>query len=420
MTRPISRRRFLELAGIAVLGAVTPLHMAAGQAAGDWRELLGDYTVSTRRNIVEVEGRRALLSSRIYPGTYIRDALFWGPLALEDTALGFECYRWFAETQLESGQIRSAVPLHPEEAGQLEPKDDEGTLLFVLASDWLARMGYQLAREPIVRAYTWIQAHVNDHTYISPPGPFRYWADTVSPNVSEAIVHNQGLLCLACRAMTDLGLGGVTVRDVAAAQTQYRSFYDASLGYLTLGKSSSFARAQDVSAIFPEFLSRYLYDEPILADKMVIGHVERILGNAAVYLADDRLAGLKVISSATGAFLPPGWFYAPGLNSPGDYQNGAHWPLYSIVALALAYAITGKSKYAQMIAQLVVNELDMDHQSKEFIRLTPGKVGTFDPSRSNYTWNALVRTACEWSGLTRPGFRSPVHYGRSRVPRRPE
>ena len=394
----ISRRNLIKLAGMATLGALMPWRRAPN-AVDDWRDLLGDYVVCARSNIVEIEGRRALLSSRIYPGIYIRDALFWGPLALGDADLGFECYRWFAETQLENGQIRSAVPLHPGEAALLEPQDDEGTLLFVTASDWLRRMGHQLNPDRILRAYTWVQTHVRDHTYISSPGPFRYWADTVSPDVSETIAHNQGLLCLARRAMTNLGLGEVTGQDVIAAQARYRSFYDTTQRYLTLGKHSNFAGAQDVSVIFPEFLSRYLYNEPILTDEMVVRHVERIVKNAAVYFTDGRLAGLKVISSATGAFLPPSWFFAPRLNLPGDYQNGGHWPLYSVVALALAYAITGNNQYTQMIGQMVVNELAVDRQPKEFIRLTPGAIGTFDPKRSNYTWNALIRTACEWCGL---------------------
>jgi hypothetical protein len=391
--KTISRRTFLQFSG-AALGS---LALARTRTTGGWRDLLGDYEAATRGNIVEIDGRRALLASRLYPGTYIRDALFWGPLALDDAALGFECYQWFAETQLESGQIRSAVPLHPYE--QLEPQDDEGSMLLVIASDWLRRSGHQPDEERITCAYAWAQTHVRDHTYISSPGPFRYWADTVSPNVSEAIAHNQGLLCLARRAMTNLGLAEVTAADVAAAQAQYRSFYDHECGYLTLGKYSNFARAQDVSAIFPEFLSRFLYDEPILADHMVLSHVERVRGNAAVYQAAGRLAGLKVISAPSGAFLPQTWFYAPELNPPGDYQNGGHWPLYSVVALALAYAIAGDGAYAQMIARLVADELAVDHQSKEFIRLAPGQVGAFDPARVNYTWNALIRTACVWCGL---------------------
>jgi len=160
-----SRRVFLETVSLAALGALTPVHANPSTTFGDWRDLLSDYEASTRSNIVEVGGRRALLSSRLYPGTYIRDALFWGPLALGDAALGLECYQWFAESQLESGQIRSAVPLHPGEADQLQPQGDEGTLLFVIASDWLQRTGHELEAARIVRAYAWIQTHVSGDTY---------------------------------------------------------------------------------------------------------------------------------------------------------------------------------------------------------------------------------------------------------------
>jgi hypothetical protein len=393
LDKHISRRGFLKLSG-AALGALTLAHVPS---TGDWPGLLDDYEAAARGNIVEVEGRRALLSSPLYPGIYVRDSLF-GAWGLGDAALGFDCYQWFAETQLESGQVRTAAPLHPHE--HFEPQDDESSLLFVIASDWLRRRGYRLDEERIARAYAWVQTHVRDHTYISPPGPFRYWADTVSPNFSEAIAYNQGLLCLARRAMTSMGLGGVTAGDVAAARECYRSFYDATWGYLTLGKHSRFARTQDVSAIFPEFLSRYLYDEPILADEMVVSHAARIRRNASVYYADGRLAGLKVISAASGDFLPQTWFHAPTLNSPGEYHNGGYWPLYTLVALALAYAITGYNLYTQIIAQLVVNELAADHQPKEIIKLAPGQVGTFDPARANHTWNALIRAACVWCGLT--------------------
>jgi hypothetical protein len=395
-TRTISRREFLRLSG-AALGGLALSRIGLAHAQDNWRDLLPYYEASTRRNIVEANGRRAIRSAKLYPGMYIRDGLFWGPLALDDLALGFDCYQAFAETQFPDGQIRSAVPLSPDEAGVLEPQDDEGGLLFVLASDWLARHGYQLDTERIERAYTWVQGHVRNHTYISPPGPFRYWADTLDFSTEEAISHNQGLLCLARRAMVSLGLGGVTEADVAAAQEQYRAFYTGS--YVRLGRYSNFAWAMDNSSIFPEFLSRYLYGEPILPDQVVLDHVGRLVEKAAVYYDDGRLAGIKIVARSTGEFLPAWWFFAPSLNSPGDYQNGGYWPMYTIVALALAYKISADAAYEQMVGQLVINELAADPRSKEIIKLVPGEVGTYDPARTDYTWNALIKTACVWSGL---------------------
>ena len=420
----VTRRRFLQtcagaLAGSALTHTLTPGPSPSGRGEKDqaesgfetahvalhtrsqsnWRGLLPYYTQSTRANIVTIDGRRALLSSRLYPGTYVRDAVFWGPLALNDTALGLDCYRWFAESQLGDGQIRTAVPLHPDEADKLQPQDDEGTLLFLIASEWLARAGCALDRDVIERAYRWVETHVQDDLYVSSAGPFRYWADTLSPDRSEAIVHNVGLLALARRALVRLGLGGVTEANVRAAQAGYRSYYVADRGYLTFGAVSQFADVQDISAVFPEFLSRYLYDEPMLDDAQVVAHVTHALATASVMGADGKIAGVKVIAASDGSFLPPGWFYAPGLNAPGDYQNGGYWPMYTLVALALAFSITGSPAYEPIIGALVEAELGRDHQSKEVIRLTPGDVGSFDPQRADYTWNALIRAALEWCGL---------------------
>lgn len=398
MGKKISRRDFLRLSGVG-LGALTLGCIPATGATAGWRDLLGDYEAATRANVVEVRGKRGLLASPLYSGIYIRDAFFGGPWGLDDAALGYDCYRWFAETQMESGQVKTATALQdPNE--YFEPQDDESTLLFVILSDWLQRRGYSPEEERIARACSWVQSHVRQHAYVSPPGPFRYWADTVSPDVDETIAYNQGMFCLARRAMVNMGLGGVTAGDLSAAQDGYRSFYDPARNYLALGKRSRFASAQDISAVLPEFLSRYIYGEPILTDEMAAGHVERIAANASVRFSDGRLAGLKVISSPSGDFLPQEWFHVPSLNPPGDYQNGGHWPIYALVALALAYKITGDGSHVQAIEQLVTGELAADHKPKEIIRLTPGQPGTFDPRRVNQSWNSLIRAACIWSGLT--------------------
>ena len=141
--------------------------------------------------------------------------------------------------------------------------------------------------------------------------------------------------------MLNLGLGGVTQTDVDAAAARYRARFNGA--YVQFGRWSQFARAQDVSAIFPDFISRLIYGASILEDDMVHASVEYLLATAAVRYEDGRLAGIKNISTSAGRFYPTAYFYASGLNPPGHYQNGGHWPLYTIVALALAYSITQSS-----------------------------------------------------------------------------
>jgi hypothetical protein len=396
----VTRRRFFRLATGGIGGMIL-----AGLGAGctpeeaGWLSLLQDYETCTRANIVTVNGRRALLSARLYPGTYVRDAVFWGPLGLADPALGYECYQWFAESQFASGQIPTAVPLTLEESDRLVPQDDEGTLLFIIASDWLQQAGYPVDLAQVERAYQWVMTHVQADAYISPPGAFRYWADTVQLDTADVISHNQGLLCLARQALVNLGSAAVTATDVTSAVAVFRSFYDAEQAYIRFGRDSNFAYAQDVSTLLPEFISRYLYDSALLPDEIVVAHVDHIVDSAAVYDADGSLVGLKVISGASGDYMLPEWYHAPELNQPGLYQNGGHWPMYSAVALALAYRITGEARYAAMIGQLVQNELAADHLSKEVIRLAYTELGNFDPARTSYTWNILIRTACRWCGL---------------------
>ena len=397
-----TRRAFLILLAATAGGYIVTRRLRA-YAPTEWQTLLPIYTNAALGNVVEIEGKRAMLSSRLYPGTYVRDALFWGPLALDDPELGYECYTWFADSQLENGQIRSAVPLRPEDASALEPKDDEGTLLFVIASDWLRVNGYRLRREldvdRIQRAYLWIDRHVANHRYLSPAGPFRYWADTIKPDSDETIAHNQGLLCLARRAMVNMGLGGITEDDVVAAHAAWRAMYDPNAGYLPLGQYSNFARAQDNSAVFPEWLSRYLYDEPILTDEMVVSHAEHMMNTASVYDDAGHMAGIKIICGENGEFLPPEWFHEAGLNVPGDYQNGGYWPMYTHVMLALAYSVTRDPQYVRLVEALVRYELEPDGHTKEVIRLAPGQVGTFQDVRADYTWNALIPVALRWAGI---------------------
>ncbi|GIL15525.1 MAG: hypothetical protein BroJett039_06980 [Chloroflexota bacterium] len=392
----LTRRAFLQFTALAGLALLAPAH--ANADALNWRDLLICYRNGALNNYWEKNGRRALKASRLYPGIYLRDAL-WGTLGLQDMDYLRDCYQWFADAQLESGQIRSAVALEPESTGELESHDDESTLLFILASDRLRDVRRKVETSQVERAYAFAQTHVIDDLYISPSGAFRYWVDTLLLERADALAYVQGMFCLARRAMVNLGSGAVNEGHVAAAQRAYRSFFDATRGYVMCGKFSRFAFAQDVSAVFPEFLSRYLYNERILDDEMLVRHANRILANGSVRLRDGTLLGIKNLSTMNGAFFSPTWFAVPRLNLPGVYQNGGHWPLYSIALLALTYSITRDARYARWIGEMVTNELAQTQQSQEFISLAPNALGAFDSARADYSWNALIPVALQWCGL---------------------
>lgn len=401
-----SRRDVLKLIGVvgatwAAAQLLAPNRAApatlldAGAAA-----LLDDYYRSARANIVIKRGQRAMLSSPLYPkATFVRDA-FYGPLAMDDLGLSAECYQWFVRTQHRgTGQIRTAVPFEVSDEAEFIPGDDDSSLLFVIWSAWLKRNRVPIDLAVVERAWAFVQSRVSDDQFVSPAGAFRYWADTVTFDGPERVAHNQGLYVLALRAMQQLGLGGIANQTVDAAKAHYQAFFDAGPGALRLGKDSWWADKLDLSALFPEFLLRWLYAESALPDSVVGSTVERFRTIGAVTDAQGRIAGLKIICAADGSFLDRERFYAPGLNWPGDYHNGGYWPMYTLTALALAFRLNRDEALRQLIGQLITRELAADHVSKEVIILSPGAVGSVDPERSQYTWNALIVPALKWAGL---------------------
>jgi hypothetical protein len=198
--------------------------------------------------------------------------------------------------------------------------------------------------------------------------------------------------------MYALGWGGVVGAQVNAARQRYAGYYNAGLGALTLGRDTWWAAKQDISTVFPEFLFRWAFKDRALPDSMVSDTVARLVETAAVY-KDGTIAGIKVICDSDGAFLPAERFHVPALNSPGDYQNGGYWPMYTLTALALAYRIAPQPHYKSIVETLVTAELGVDHNSKEIIVLRPGQVGAWDWKRNGYTWNALIAPALTWAGI---------------------
>jgi len=395
----LTRRKFLLSLSAAGIAATAPAQRPQPDGISLLEDLLPYYAASTRRNIVWRRGERAILSSHIYPkGTFVRDA-FYGPMALNDVVLSRDCYRWFERTQLRNGQIMTAVGFTPDDQADLTPMDDESSMLFIIWSAWLKRKGVEVKQAVVEQAFTHVQAHVHSTgDFVSPAGPFRYWADTVNPETPERITHNQGLYALVLRSMHRLGWGGVTDRQVVAAKERYAAAYDPALLYLPLGRDTWWASKQDISAVFPEFLFRWAFGESALPDSVVMNTVARMVRNAAVY-RDRKIAGIKVICDRDGEFLPADRFHVPVLNSPGDYQNGGYWPMYTLAALAMAYRIKATQAYRDIIEALVVAELQPDQISKEIILLKPGAVGSWDPKRNGYTWNALIAPAVRWAGL---------------------
>lgn len=350
------------------------------------------YLDSAERNKVSsVRGEVIIPSPPYRNGIYCRDAL-WATLGLDNLSLMHNCYRWFEETQLNNGQIRSAVAFSPEDHS-LQPQDDESTLLFLIWAGILKRKGTPINIDVANKALGFIRAHIKEGYYASPPGPFRYWLDTLSQGQETRISYNQGLWGLSLRFAQEIGLP-ISREEINLARESYRSGYQSRLGFVSQSRETNW---QDVSSLLPEFLSRWLFSEKVLADEMVVATVDHHFKMAGIYQAGE-LVGIKNISHPDGSFLSPGAF-AIRRSEKGDYQNGGYWPMYTLVELCLAYEVTNNPKYENAVARLMEMELKDGRGAKEFLSLRPGRVGSYPPETAGYSWNALVYQALRWSGL---------------------
>lgn len=405
----MGRRTFIK-AGFSLLGAACLEPVAKiGRAVAKnpvespiespltMAQYLSFYTRAALENTSKLpDGRLAIVPSPVYAnGIYGRDS-FYAALGLGDAKLIEGCYRWFEETQnQETGQIASAVAFSPEDQS-LEPKDDETTLLYLPWSALIQRQGRPINPDSIAKAFEFVQSHVRDGFYVSQPGPFRYWADTLVVQRPDVISYNQGLYTVALESLRQIGLENITSQMVQSAKDNYQSLYKPWLGFVSQSRDVS---VQDLSVLFPESLHRHLFNKGILPDDVISRTVNHHLETAGVYFRSGKLAGLKITAGADGGFLPPERFSVPDLAAPGDYQNGGYWPLWTLSELALAYEVSGDGKYKSAIAELLETELGKDGQSKEFMRLTHDNLGDFDSFRSPYSWNVLFVPFAKRAGL---------------------
>ena len=247
------------------------------------------------RQRAQCERPRPVVPSPVYAnGIYARDAFFavlgLGDLGLARTPSAGLSRRRRAAT----GQITTAIPFDPADVS-LQPQDDETALLYLIWAGYLHRAGVEVDEQIVGLAWDFVQSHVTDGAYVSLPGRFRYWADCWRLDQPDTITYNQGLYALAARLLAETGLAGVTQADAGAAAARYRSLYRADLGFLPLSAAAPGADVQDVSALLPEFLHRYLLGEGLLEDAVVLSTVDHGLATAVCLRrgAVARRAGMQ-------------------------------------------------------------------------------------------------------------------------------
>ncbi|HEX7412006.1 MAG TPA: hypothetical protein VF298_07695, partial [Bacteroidales bacterium] len=233
---------------------------------------------------------------------------------------------------------------------------------------------------------------------------------------TDRICVNQGMLAIALRTIKELGFD-ISEAYIQKAEQEYRNFYDAERKHLLFDRN--FPDLIAFNDLEPEFFSLWLFNRPMLTDKMVINHLDQIpvlnkspnsphpeYGTTAplcVRLTKDA----QGFSYFTGNYQPFEKFgeenYSNGL-SDGFYCNGGSWfrPEYCAYVVGLKH---GWAKARALMENRVWAEIYLNPKwpfSKEFI---PTKWTTTDnwwPSTRGLCWNVFILMADEVAGLRTP------------------
>lgn len=222
------------------------------------------------------------------------------------------------------------------------------------------------------------------YSYLESDGrlDFQYWGDLMALEKDDVVTYNQGLLAVALRAARDMGL--VVKTDPQKAAAQYRSLYNSDLGFYPVSKKKLNILSPD--PLIGDLLSILYFEQPLLPDKAVRSHFERITKNAATPY------GFKIVSNADGTYLRPQQYDIPGYTSQvnrekipdGRYFRGGSYFLYDNLFLIDAY-LHGIEEAEPLLRWRVSLDFAIGNTTYETINTKTG-----EPWKPNMGWNVAV------------------------------
>jgi len=356
---------------LALLGALLlPTGDRQAYAAADAEAARACLAVA-ETNLLVPQGGWLRPSPAYADGNWLRDA-FWTTSAL-GRRVGRVALDNFGRQLSPAGQ--APTKLRVDGSGGAYD-DDESTLLYII---WAYRDGGQPPGR-LLRAWGWLRGHVTAGGYVTPPGNFHTWHDTLLFPQEGVAAYNQGLYVVAALAAVRLGLADEARAEAAAVF--YRQLYRRDYGYMPVSLKLDY---HDASALVGEVLARSLFDQAILSDEAVLNTVN------SLPRAGD---GFKVLTAGDGTYLPPTAF-SP-IFARGDYQNGGSWLLYDVLAW-LAAAKAGSPKAEDLARQRLAEEAASGDLYEYTTTLPPG--GPFRSVHPTYGWNAYACIALGLDGI---------------------
>jgi hypothetical protein len=350
---------------------------------------------------------------------YLRDS-FYALNGIHNRELNERVFNVWADNQGTDGAINTLVEPN---IANLERKSNDSTPLWLM---WALlnrrRFGTELQMDKIRRAAEYcLSTYDPERKGICTARFVIGQLDVIQyPDGTSILCENQGVLAVLLKVIRELQIPGVstsiTDQHIATAEQEYRSYYSASRGFMF--PSRTIHDAIGFSDIFPEFLSLWLFNRPMLTDEMVISHLDHI----PVMLPRQDCPYPGEGGSVRPIFigLPEGkqwryftekWHpmvsdsYAEGYAdkaADGVYYNGGSWMRVEICGY-VAGKLHGWKKAERAIANRLWAEIHSDNNfptSQEY--LPTSTENPFYGFHRVFAWNSFVLQALEMAKLREP------------------
>ncbi|MFA5046390.1 MAG: hypothetical protein WC542_10720 [Paludibacter sp.] len=327
------------------------------------------------------------------PDMYNRDS-FWSQMGVYDKESSEKIFNAWAATQNEAGTIGTIIT---PSMGSKELKGNDATLEFL----WFALVNkreYGIAppMDKITKAYNYIIKELDsDGDGICSARFVLGQNDCVEyPNRTSNLSVNQGMLAVTLRVAQELGMP-VKNETIEKANAAYRAFYDKKLGYLIDNKAYPYVIA--FNALLPEFVSLWLFNQPILTSEMVNNTLDKVPTHDGysplIFHVKDTYFTMK------NKPFSPNLFWDNGI-----YYNAGSWMREEICGY-VAGMKHGWKPAEKRIKDRLKAEITLNPDepfSHEFLPYDLSVPGCWWPSTRVFSWNVFVLKALEVAGMRTP------------------
>src|ERR1035437_7187599 len=372
----------------------------------------------------EEERARPMLAPTIWYSAagemYLRDS-FSALNGIHSRELNEKVFTLWADNQGTDGAINTLVEPN---IANLERKSNDSTPLWLM---WALlnrrRFSTELQMDKIRRAAEYCLATYDPKRQAICTAQFVMGQlDVISyPKGTNILCENQGMLAVLLRVIRELQIpevsASISESYIAKAEEEYRSYYDASRGFLFPARDIH--DAIGFPDIFPEFLSLWLFKRAILTDDMVVSHLNHIPvmlpRDDCPYPAEGGSVRPIYIGMPAEAkewsYFTEKWHpmvsdsYAKSYVNKamdGVYYNGGSWMRVEVCGY-----VTGKLHGWQKAERAIANRLwaeihtDEDFPTSQEYLPTDLKNPFFGYHRV-FAWNSFVLQALEMAKLRAP------------------